>query len=317
MSTDTRLNDNLRHNLGPAINEALRDPTVVEIALNADGVLWIERVGEPMARLGEMSPGQAKIVISLVASWLGTTATTDQPVVEGELPIDGSRFEGVMPPVVTAPVFTVRRRASQIFTLAEYEDTGIMPAQVHATVLDAVARRKNILVVGSTGSGKTTLVNAIIAAMADLCPADRLVIMEDTSELQSASPNTVFLRTSPNVSMRDLLRATMRLRPDRILVGEVRGGEALDLLKAWNTGHDGGVATVHAGSARGGLTRLEELIGEVSQMPMPRLIAGAVDLILFIRRSRHGREVAQATWLKDYDFPTQTYGLEAIYDADR
>lgn len=311
-----RLLSNLQHNLGPIVGEALTDPAVVEIVLNPDGTLWIERAGEPMACAGAMDPDKGRLVISLVASALGTTVTPERPVVEGELPTDGSRFEGLMPPIVAAPSFSIRKRCSKIVSLAEYVASGIMPASVREMLMQSVTERRNVLVVGGTGTGKTTLVNGIIQSMADLCPADRLVIIEDTSELQSASPNTVFLRSSDHVSIRDLVRATMRLRPDRILVGEVRGGEALDLLKAWNTGHSGGVATVHANGAGAGLIRLEQLISEASASPMQTLIGEAVDLVLYLRRTRAGREVAQVARVHGFNGQTKTYATEMLYDAD-
>lgn len=311
-----RLLSNLKHNLGPVVGAALTDPDVVEIVLNPDGMLWIERAGEPMATAGPMDAEKGRLVISLVASALGTTVTPERPVVEGELPSDGSRFEGLMPPIVAAPSFAIRKRCARIVSLADYVSAGIMPASVRDVLVQAVIDHRNILVVGGTGTGKTTLVNGIIQAMADLCPSDRLVIIEDTSELQSASANTVFLRSSDHVSIRDLVRATMRLRPDRILVGEVRGGEALDLLKAWNTGHSGGVATVHANGAMAGLIRLEQLISEASASPMQALIGEAVDLVLYLRRTRAGREVAQVARVHAFNGQAKTYTVEMIYNAD-
>lgn len=311
-----RLLASLQHNLGPAIAEALTDPAVVEIALNPDGTLWIERTGEPMTLAGSLEPDKGRLVVSLVATALGTTVTAERPVVEGELPLDGSRFEGLLPPIVASPSFSIRKRCSRIISLTEYVDSGVMPSLVRDAIVRAVLDRLNILVVGGTGTGKTTLVNGVIQAMADLCPSDRLVIIEDTSELQSASANTVFLRSSDYVSIRDLVRATMRLRPDRILVGEVRGGEALDLLKAWNTGHSGGVATVHANGAVAGLIRLEQLIGEASASPMQTLIGEAIDIVVYLRRSKAGREVAQVASVAGFNWQTQNYSLEMIYDAD-
>lgn len=311
-----RLLASLQHNLGPAIAEALTDPAVVEIALNPDGTLWIERTGEPMTLAGSLEPDKGRLVVSLVATALGTTVTAERPVVEGELPLDGSRFEGLLPPIVASPSFSIRKRCSRIISLTEYVDSGVMPSLVRDAIVRAVLDRRNILVVGGTGTGKTTLVNGVIQAMADLCPSDRLVIIEDTSELQSASANTVFLRSSDYVSIRDLVRATMRLRPDRILVGEVRGGEALDLLKAWNTGHSGGVATVHANGAVAGLIRLEQLIGEASASPMQTLIGEAIDIVVYLRRSKAGREVAQVASVAGFNWQTQNYSLEMIYDAD-
>ncbi|WCB46528.1 P-type conjugative transfer ATPase TrbB [Nitratidesulfovibrio vulgaris] len=311
-----RLLASLQHNLGPAIAEALTDPAVVEIALNPDGTLWIERAGEPMTPAGSLEPDKGRLVVSLVATALGTTVTAERPVVEGELPLDGSRFEGLLPPIVASPSFSIRKRCSRIISLTEYVDSGVMPSVVRDAIVQAVLDRRNILVVGGTGTGKTTLVNGVIQAMADLCPSDRLVIIEDTSELQSASANTVFLRSSDYVSIRDLVRATMRLRPDRILVGEVRGGEALDLLKAWNTGHSGGVATVHANGAVAGLIRLEQLIGEASASPMQTLIGEAIDIVVYLRRSKAGREVAQVASVAGFNWQTKNYSLEMIYDAD-
>ncbi|CCO24010.1 putative conjugal transfer protein trbB [Maridesulfovibrio hydrothermalis AM13 = DSM 14728] len=287
---DDRLVNNLLHNMGPAIVGALEDKRVLEIMVNPDGKLWIERLGEEMFAVGHISSDQTAIIISLVASALDTTVTKESPIVEGELPktypLSGSRFEGVFPPVVEEPSFTIRKKASQVFSLEEYVETGIMTAEVMASIKAAVSQKKNIVVIGGTGSGKTTLVNAIIKSIAELTPADRLVIIEDTSELQSHSPNTIILRSSDHTSIQTLVRATMRLRPDRILVGEVRGGEALELIKSWNTGHPGGVATVHADSAAKGLQRIGDLISEASTSPMPHLIGSAVDFLIFIKRTK-------------------------------
>ncbi len=184
MGIDNRLLASLEHNLGPVIMSALRDPDVVEIMLNPDGKIWIEKLGHEMEAVSEMATEQARLVLSLVASGLDTVVTPEQPIIEGELPLDGSRFEGLLPPIVSAPSFTIRKKASRVFGLDEYVRAGIMDAALIPTFRDALASRINILVVGGTGSGKTTLVNALILALAALCPADRLLILEDTVELE-------------------------------------------------------------------------------------------------------------------------------------
>ena len=307
-----RLQASLTHNLGPTIMAALHDPDVIEIMVNPDQTLWIEKLGQDMALCGTLAPAQSRLIISLVASALETTVTTERPIVEGELPLDGSRFEGLMPPIVSGPSFTIRKRASRVFTLDDYVASGILPQAASGILAQAIETRRNILIVGGTGSGKTTFVNAIIDGISRHCPTDRLIIIEDTAELQSASENTVFMRSSDGVPIQRLVKVSMRYRPTRILVGEVRDGSALDLLKAWNTGHPGGVATVHAGSAAAGLLRLEQLIAEATPVPMPALIAEAVDMICFIERAPGGRRVSDIVSVNGFDPATRTYDLEHL-----
>jgi type IV secretion system protein VirB11 len=277
----------------------LAESDVIELMLNADGNVWADRLGSGMSVIGTMAAATAESFIATVASTLRGTITRDNPILECELPaeppFDGSRFEAMIPPVVSGPVFTIRRKASAVFALFDYERAGIMTAEQRAAVEQAVRDRRNILIVGGTGSGKTTLVNAVLAEIASATPTHRLVVIEDTAELQCAAENVVLLRATDTVTMNRLLKATMRLRPDRIIVGEVRGGEALTLLKAWNTGHPGGVCTVHANSARSGLIRLEQLIEEASHSPMRGLIAEAVDLLVFMEKTdvAPGRRVAE------------------------
>ena len=307
-----RLQASLTHNLGPTIMAALHDPDVIEIMVNPDQTLWIEKLGQDMALCGTLPPAQSRLIISLVASALETTVTVDRPIVEGELPLDGSRFEGLMPPIVSGPSFTIRKRASRVFTLSDYVDSGILLPAASDLLSQAIETRRNILVVGGTGSGKTTFVNAIIDGISRYCPTDRLIIIEDTAELQSASENTVFMRSSDGVPIQRLVKVSMRYRPTRILVGEVRDGSALDLLKAWNTGHPGGVATVHAGSSAAGLLRLEQLIAEATPVPIPALIAEAVDMICFIERAPGGRRVSDIVTVKGFDPITRSYDLEHL-----
>ena len=261
--------------------------------LNPDGQIWVERFGEPMCAVGVMTANAAESLIGTVAASLRTTVTHTNPILECELPGDGSRFEALIPPIVAAPVFTIRRKAERVFTLEDYVGEGIMTAEYAAAIRTSVLAKQNLLVVGGTGSGKTTLTNAIISVIAEALPDERLVIIEDTNEIQCRSPNAVILRASGTTSMLDLLRATMRLRPDRILVGEVRGPEALALLKAWNTGHPGGVATVHANGAVEGLARIETLVAEQTAAPMQSVIGTAIDVILFIERTAKGRRLSE------------------------
>jgi type IV secretion system protein TrbB len=269
--------------LGNEIVAALDDPMVVEIMINPDGKLWVERHGSGRAETGLMPPADTERVIRLVASHMGRRADAASPIVSAELPMGGERFEGVLPPVAPGPCFSIRKPAGRVISLEEYIRSGVM-APHHAEALRrAVLDRENILVVGGTGSGKTTLANALLAEIART--GDRLVILEDTRELVSAAEDTVQLRTLPgSVSLADLVRSTLRLRPDRIIIGEVRGAEALDMLKAWNTGHPGGIATLHANSALGGLSRLEQLIGEASAQVPHDLIAETIDCVVYISR---------------------------------
>lgn len=316
-TSQQRLIKKIKIELGYLCLQALENPSVIEIMLNSDGTLWIEELGKPIVQIGSMQESKVKALLGTIASYLNTTITPSNPILECELPIDGSRFEGLLPPIVNKPTFTIRKKASQIFTLEEYYQQKVLSKEHYFQIKKAIYNaedtgqsKKNILIVGGTGSGKTTLANAIIDGIVQQTPNDRVVIIEDTAEIQCAAKNSVILRTSDKVNMLTLLRATMRLRPDRILVGEVRGAEALDLIKSWNTGHSGGVATIHANSARAGLTRLELLITEATQAPMQTLIAQAINTVIFISKTKDGRKIKEVIEIIGYDQTKKEYIIQ-------
>ncbi|HCJ20432.1 MAG TPA: P-type conjugative transfer ATPase TrbB, partial [Erythrobacter sp.] len=272
-----------------------------EVMLNPDGRLWVDRLGEGLAATDcLMSAPDGERIIRLVAHHVGAEVHTGAPRVSAELPDGGERFEGLLPPVVAAPSFAIRKPAVAVFTLADYVSAGIMDAWQAEALGAAVAERKNILVAGGTSTGKTTLTNALLAEVSS--SPDRVVLIEDTRELQCAAPNLVSLRTKDGVaSLSDLVRSALRLRPDRIPIGEVRGAEALDLLKAWGTGHPGGIGTIHAGSALGTLRRLEQLIQE-NVVTVPRaLIAETIDVIAVLVRDGAGRRLAELAEVRALD----------------
>lgn len=288
----------LRTAMGPVIAKALGDPEVVEVMLNPDGSLWVDRLGSGRKPLGvTLSAHDAERIIRLVAAHVHAEVHAGMPLLSAELPETGERFEGVLPPVVPAPAFAIRKRAIGVIKLDDYVADAILTAAQVAFLRGAVRERLNILIAGGTSTGKTTLANALLAEIA--ATGDRVIILEDTVELQCTADDYVPLRTRPGVvSMTELVRSTLRLRPDRIVVGEVRGSEALDLLKAWGTGHPGGIATIHAGSAHGALTRLEQLILEIAVTPPRALIAEAVNVIVFIAgrgRARRVQVIARVT----------------------
>jgi len=291
----------LRTAMGPEIAAALADPEVVEILLNPDGALWLDHLGKGRAPTGvQIRPAVAERIVRLVAAHVRTEVHPGAPILSAELPETGERFLGVLPPVVRAPSFAIRKRALRILTLRHYVTDGILTEDQATYLRLAVRARLNIVVAGGTSTGKTTFANALLDEIAET--RDRVLILEDTVELQCRSDDHVGMRTEPGVStMADLVRATLRLRPDRIVVGEVRGSEALDLLKAWGTGHPGGIATIHAGSARGALTRLEQLVQEVAVTVPRALIAEAVHVIVFLAGRGRGRRVREIVRVLGFD----------------
>ncbi|MBL4802578.1 MAG: P-type conjugative transfer ATPase TrbB [Emcibacter sp.] len=298
---------------GPVIMAALEESTVIEIIVNPDGRLWVEQQRSGRVYTDHILTAESRErIIRLVASHVEQGTHKESPIISAELPGGGERFEGLLPPIVTAPSFVIRKPSAHILSLDEYVKSGVMEAWQKQILCDAITNHQNILVVGGTGSGKTTLANALLQEVAK--GRERIIIIEDTRELRCDVEDLLCLKTRGHVaSLSDLVRSTLRLRPDRIIIGEVRGGEALDMLKSWNTGHPGGIATLHANSAQGALFRLEQLTQEVVVQVPQRLIADAIDLIIFIEgrgRSRRIKTLAHVTGFKDSDYCLSELGVD-------
>jgi len=299
-----RLHPTLRDALGPEIAAALADPNVKDIELNSNGLLFLDKMipdNNEQVPIGRMSHETADTIIRLVASYMGVSATPDTPRVAGTLP-SGERFQGMLPPIVEHPAFVIRKPPSIIFTLADYVRDGIISEAAAAFLSEAAADRLNILVAGGAGSGKTTLTNALLATPA--FKEGRILIIQDVDELQCDAPNHLSMFTKPAppaVTMRDLIKDSLRLNPTRIVVGEVRDGSALDMLRAWNTGHPGGLATLHANSALDALYRIEDLTSEVSEIVPKRAIAASINIVVFIMRTATGRRVTEISRITGVD----------------
>lgn len=301
----------LRTAMGPAIATHLADPTVVEVMLNPDGRLWIDRLSEGLGDTGDrITPADAERIVRLVAHHVGAEVHEAAPRVSAELPT-GERFEGLLSPVVMAPSFAIRKPAVAVFTLDDYVEAGIMTEGQAGFLRRAVAERENILVAGGTSTGKTTLVNALLAEVAKT--DDRVVLIEDTRELQCAVSNLVSLRTRDGVvTLSELVRSALRLRPDRIPIGEVRGPEALDLLKAWGTGHPGGIGTLHAGTAIGALHRMEQFIQEIVVTVPRALIAETIDVIAVLSGRGTQRRLSELAEVDGLDPVTGAYRIRPV-----
>ena len=297
--------------------DALFDPATIELMLNPDGKVWQEKLGERMTHICNMREYEADEFVRKIAGYLKTTVTREKPWIEGVLPLDDSRFAGQIPPIVTHTSFAIRRRAAQVFTMEEYVDAGIMTVSQCDRLRSAIANRQNILVVGGTGSGKTTLGNTVLREITLFDPFARQAIIEDTAELNSTALNKINYQTSPECSMTDLLKIALRMRPDCIIVGEVRGREAFDLVQAWNTGHGGGFATLHANDCASGLRRLKSLISQHPYAPrdIEPDIALSVNVIVNIVKSGTGRRIRDIVAVKEYDpahRQNNGYFLEAV-----
>ena len=302
----SRTREALNHALGDFIGAALADPLVVEVMANPDGKIWIDRIGEGRkATDAIISSNDANTILRLLADHAGVIVNADTPLVSATLPETGERFQGIFPPIVARPSFAIRKRPSAVFPLIHYVESRIMHATIAEALRQALRDRLNIIVIGGTGSGKTTLTNALLAEPAII--NDRVVIIEDTAELQCVAHDCISMLTkaiAPVVTMGDLARATLRLRPDRIIVGEVRDGSILEMIKLWNTGHPGGIATLHANSPTEALYRVEDLVGEVTERIPFRQIAMTINLIVEIRRapgSPAGRLVDRLVYVNGHE----------------
>ena len=272
----------LRTALGPIVSGWLDEADVVDVLLNPDGSLWVERLAGGRVATGDrLSAGDAERIIRLVADHVGAEAHSGAPIVSAELPEGGERFEGLLPPVAIAPMFAIRRRAAPDLTLADYVRAGVMSEPEAAFLDEAMRGRRNVVIAGDAKTGKTTLARTILQIAAET--GDRLVLLEDRREIVLPHGNVVALLATDGVaSLSDLVRSALRLSPDRIPVGEVRGREAIDLLDAWSTGHAGGVATIHAKSTIGALYRFEQLCLRTVANPPRELIAETVDVVALV-----------------------------------
>lgn len=310
--SDLRLYEKLHRVLGGKIVRLLQDKTVNEIMLNPDGSLWIDSHRDGQMQVGKLTKAQGYSILAAVAGIHEVVVSQDNPRVEATLPIyremQGERFTGQIPPIVMAPCFTIRKKSELIFTLDDYVKTNRLTLSQSNTLSELVSDRKNILVCGGPGSGKTTVTNALIAEAVkqngQQNNQQRFLILEDTPELQCSAPNKIDMLTSAtsNITMTDLLRLGMRMCPDRILIGEVRGAEALDMLKAWNTGCPGGICTVHANSAEEAVQRILDLALEAGiKTPPISLVLHTIDAIVsVVRKNNEKGFINEIVALKGY-----------------
>lgn len=295
---------------GQEVMPWFEDDAVIEIMLNPDGKLLVERFGQGKQFTGASLPyDRAETIIKLVASYKNLVIDEANPEIATEIPFAGARFQGWLPPVVEQPTFTIRKRATQIYTLDDYVKQGALSKAKQKQLVKALKDKLNIIIVGGTGSGKTTFANALLHELNG--SDERILILEDLPELQVAVADKVHMVTTPTVNMRQLVKGSLRMRPDRIIVGEVRDGAALEMLKAWNTGHPGGICTLHANSVKSTPGRLEDLIQEVVVNIPRNLILEALDIVVFIKRNKAGEHRVE-TIAKLVDFAHNQYQFKAV-----
>jgi len=293
-----RTQSKLKEDLGQLVLSALSDDEIFEIMLNPDGTLWVEGFAR-MKEYGKMAAASAQNLINTVSSVAERITDKKSPSFGGELWVEFNnefklyRFQAFMPPIVKYPAFVIRKPAGQNIPIEEFVEDEVITKEQEDAIKEAV--KKSILVAGGTQSGKTTLANAILDYLSRVCQDDRIITIEDTQELRCTVKNCLSLQTSPEKSMNDLIFDAMRARPDRIIIGEVRGKEAHSLIKAWNTGHPGGLSTIHANSAGSSLLRLEQLIMEAGVAPVPESIAEAVNVLIYIQKTHKGKKGRQVT----------------------
>ena len=300
----------LEYSMGPELIDLMNKDTVFEVIANPDGKIWVDTFDKGRVDTGiVLEPGHIRQIIYDVAALNDSVISDTFPLLEAEIPdsrlFDRSRFQGELPDVVPAPDFNIRKHPKKVLTLDDYVKQGTMTTKQQAVIMSAIHAKKNIIAAGGTKSGKTTLLNAILHEISKL--PDRVVMIEDAPELRCTAKDHVSLRTMPNVTMDHLLRATLRKTPDRIVVGEVRGGEALSLLDAWSTGHSGGCSTVHSNSALDTLIRLENMTSRVARNPQQFTIARAVDVIIYLKYEHLKRRIEEIIGVDDYDYVTHKY----------
>lgn len=287
------------------IKPYLDDDDVCEVMVNADSKIWIDTFSHGLIDTGKTLTDEiTSSIIIQIANHSHKTCDKDNPLLEAE--ILNMRFQGFLSPdIVENSAFCLRKHAKVVFTLEDYVNNKTMTKRQQEVILKAIKEKKNIIVAGGTGSGKTTLVNALLAEVAKL--NDRVVLIEDTKELKCDAKNKLSLLSTKKVSMEELLRATLRARPDRIIVGEVRGAEAFTLINAWSTGHKGGISTVHSNSASRTMSRIETLVGFGTDKVQGTLIADAIDLIIYIKKTANRRTIEEIVEVINYDTQIKEY----------
>jgi len=297
--------------LGSSIMHYMHEDAVTEVMVNPDGRLWLDTFDKGFMRTDiVMHPEDTKRIIYTIADLSGQVIDLKKdPSLQANIPasrlFSNCRFQAELPPIVAAPSFNIRKHTRAVITLADYVRQGVMTEKQYNIILAAIHGKKNIIAAGGTGSGKTTLLNAILAEISKL--EERIVTIEDTKELKCTAENYIALSTTDTVDMDNLLRKTLRLSPNRIVVGEVRGKEALTLIDAWSTGHRGGCSTVHSDSAGDTLFRLEDLVSRVSMSTQQAGIARAIDVIVYIKRMAASRRITEILAIDSWDRKAQNY----------
>ena len=298
--TPDGLAEMMARNLGPVILGALEDEDVTEIYVNPqDRAIRVERRTRGRTSVpSTLDAARAEMFLNTAAARAGLTLGPEAPFLQTTLPggvFRGCRLQGFVPPVTRGPAFAIRKPPGMIYSIDDYVKSGALTAEHRRLLDDAIGRRESIVVCGGTNSGKTTFANALLRAITDACPADRIVILEDTAELQCSAPDHLVLTTPAGGKLSQLVKATLRATPDRIVVGEVRDEAALDLLDAWATGHPGGIATLHASTAIGALRRLDRLAQRANVPTQRELIAEAVQWVVMMRGGGGGARQRQVT----------------------
>lgn len=293
----------------------MRDKNIFEVYANPDGKVWADKLGQGRTYTGIVLPvAERRQIILNVAALTNQLVKNDRPVIDADIPANRvfpkCRFEGNLPDVVSDPTFNIRKHPEKIFTLDDYLANSTISDVQYSFLKEAIKKKLNIIAAGGTKSGKTTFLNALLAEIAKT--DDRVILIEDTPELQCAAKDFVAMRATRTFDMSDCLRQVLRMTPDRIVVGEVRSGEALALLDAWSTGHSGGCSTVHSNSARDTLLRLENMTARVSKNPQQATIAQAVNVVCYLKLVGNQRRLQEIMRVKGWDSANKKYDVQFL-----